>query len=405
MGSGIERVVADGMCTGCGLCAARFGAERVVMRMSPQGYLRPQVGAPLDAAERGEFARLCPGIAQQLAEPESGAAVDPLWGAIVSCHTGWSADDEIRQRGSSGGALSGLLTHLLDSGQADFVAHVVADPDNPFGNVLQLSRSRAEVLAGAGSRYSPSAPLGGLERLFATPGRFAFVGKPCDVAGLRAYLREVPERAERVVALLSFMCAGVPSELGSKELARRLGTEPERVVRFQYRGNGWPGMATAWTDDGARLEMDYATSWGSILNRHLQFRCKVCPDGIGEFADIVGADAWYGAAGYPDFQERAGRSLILARSQVGARLLAGAVGAGAVVLESCDVAEIALMQPYQEARKRQMLSRLAAFWLRRRWLPRYRGFRLWRVAGGLSLKTHARNFLGTWKRIPARSKS
>src|SRR3712207_7050821 len=38
-------------------------------------------------------------------------------------------------------------------------------------------------------------------------------------------------------------------------------------------------------------------------------RCKICPDGTGEFADIVCADAWYGKDGYPDFAEREGRSL------------------------------------------------------------------------------------------------
>ena len=50
--------------------------------------------------------------------------------------------------------------------------------------------------------------------------------------------------------------------------------------------------------------MSYAQSWGEILTKHVQFRCKVCPDGSGGFADVACADAWYGdERGYPSFEE------------------------------------------------------------------------------------------------------
>jgi len=396
----IEDVAGGGLCTGCGLCASEFGPQQVTMHMSPNGYLRPLVHQPLARGQQAAFERLCPGLLQELPPPQ--APVHPLWGAVQSCQTGWSTDAEVRYKGSSGGALSALLLHLLDSGQVAFVAHVAAAGADPFGNVLHISRNRADVLAGAGSRYGPSAPLAGLEQLFAMEGRFAFVGKPCDVAGLRHHLALHPERRQRVAAVLSFMCAGVPSERATHALVRQLGTAPEQVVRFQYRGDGWPGQATAWTQDGRQLSMDYATSWGTILNRQLQFRCKVCPDGIGEFADVVGADAWYGVDGYPDFEERAGRSLILARTPAGQALLDSAVGAGAVAAEPCALDDIERMQPYQAARKQQMVARLAAWGVRRGWLPRYRGFRLWQVARAVSLKQQLRTFAGTLKRIPGK---
>lgn len=51
--------------------------------------------------------------------------------------------------------------------------------------------------------------------------------------------------------------------------------------------------------------MSYNESWGNILGKYLQKRCKICPDGIGEFADIVCADAWHGdKSGYPNFEEK-----------------------------------------------------------------------------------------------------
>ena len=208
--------------------------------------------------------------------------------------------------------------------------------------------------------------------------------------------------AERVVAIISFMCAGIPSEKGSEKVIRAMGGNPRDVATFSYRGNGWPGMATATLRDGRRLEMDYATSWGTILNRHLQFRCKICPDGTGEFADIVCADAWHGKDGYPDFGEQTGRSLILARTTTGERLLQMAVQGGFLVRQPGAVQHIAGMQPYQLTRKQLLASRLLAIVLgRRSQYPRFQGLRLLSAAFGIGPVAHLRNLIGTYRRLPA----
>jgi len=369
------------------------------MQMAATGYLRPVVLSPLPRRQLIEFERTCPGRSLKL-EPEAGAEVHEIWGPLKRVSTGWATDPATRYQGSSGGVLSALLADLLESGEVDFVVHVEADSVHPLRNQLRISHTREDVLLGAGSRYGPSAPLRALDQLFDTGKRFAFVGKPCDAAGLRAHLREHPERAAQVVAVFAFMCAGVPSEHGSEAVLNRLGMQLDQVVRFSYRGNGWPGKATAIGVDGSKREMDYASSWGQVLNRHLQFRCKVCPDGTGEFADLVCADAWYGADGYPEFEERDGRSLILARTTPGLSVLRNAERRNSVQVEPCDASEIVRMQPYQVARKRLLVSRLMALVITGRGWPRYAGLRLLVNARRLGFKAHLRNLLGTLKRLP-----
>ena len=59
-------------------------------------------------------------------------------------------------------------------------------PDRPLETVAQISRTRAEVLAGAQSRYGPAAPLVHVHRLLDEGGRFAIVAKPCDISAVRA---------------------------------------------------------------------------------------------------------------------------------------------------------------------------------------------------------------------------
>ena len=150
--------------------------------------------------------------------------------------------------------------------------------------------------------------------------------------------------------------------------------------------------------DDKIFETDYSTSWGTVLNRHLQFRCKICPDGIGEFADVVGADAWYGKDGYPDFTEREGRSLILSRTNKGEALVRLAMESKIIIADGVLIEEIAKMQPYQKERKQMIFSRILALRLLGRLAPDYINFSLLKSALSAGFKENIHSFIGTVRR-------
>jgi coenzyme F420 hydrogenase subunit beta len=178
-----------------------------------------------------------------------------------------------------------------------------------------------------------------------------------------------------------------------------MGVEAEELSAFRYRGQGWPGSARALTVAGAAYEMSYADSWGAHLSKELQFRCKICPDAVGGVADIACADAWYGdEQGYPSFEEAEGQSLIVARSEVGVRLLDGAVAAGVLATQPLRAADIDRMQPSQARRKRLVLARTTALPLLLQPRPRMKGLRLWEAARRAGLRDSVSNFLGTIRR-------
>ena len=187
-GNVLNRVLKADLCSGCGLCAAIAGDERVTMAMSDGGYLRPTVNGALTAEENAAIEATCPGLSvTQTAEPA--ATVDPRWGPILYLGSGYATDAQWRHHASSGGVLSAVLRYLLEAGEVDAVVQVAGDDERPIDNVTLINRTTDGVLAAAGSRYAPSAPLAGLHDLLRQDGRYAFVGKPCDVAALRAYAR------------------------------------------------------------------------------------------------------------------------------------------------------------------------------------------------------------------------
>lgn len=392
----IESVVRNGLCTGCGLCEAIQPKGVIETVLDSEGYLRPAVRRPHDLGAVELFRDVCPGVRVEHAGGE--VAHHPLWGPLVAIRAGHATAPEIRRRGASGGVVSALAAHLLEAGEVAFVAQIAVSGDDPLRNDLQLSRSVHDVLRAAGSRYAPSAPLRTLRDLLERGERFAFVGKPCDVAALRRYARHDPRVDELIPYKLSFMCAGVPSILATHELLGSLGVDRATLTSFRYRGDGWPGMARAVTDDGRVFEMDYRRSWGDILGRRLQFRCKICPDGTGEFADVVCADAWYGKDGYPDFAEREGRSLVLSRTSTGEALVRAAVRAGALDVESVSVTDISSMQPYQAHRKTVVLARVWGARLARGRSPRFRNLGLVRASLRAGPLDWLRNAWGTFRR-------
>lgn len=393
----IQQVLDADLCLGCGACSFAV-PSKINMQMDSAGYLRPNISDRLSDAEETTALAVCPGINVEHA-PEL-APKDEMWGPIISSQAGWSTNPDLRFKASSGGGLSALAGYLLNRGLVDAVLHVGVSDTDPLLNEYRISQTAEEVSQNAGSRYAPAAPITGLSEALQKHQRLAFIGKPCDVVAMRKLASQDERVKNQVLYHLAFMCAGVPSIKGTHAVLTHLNTKVEQVVNFRYRGNGWPGLAMATRKDGTTQSMTYDDSWGKILNKHLQFRCKICFDGTGEFADLTCADAWYGnSGGYPSFEEAQGRSLILARTKIGQSLLDHALRDGEIETVALPIEDLPKIQPYQANRKKLALSRLLAVKIALRNTPKYSRGSMLRLARLASIKETLKSFGGTLKRL------
>jgi coenzyme F420 hydrogenase subunit beta len=368
-----------------------------MMDTAPPGYLRPTQKSPLSVTEEAAITAACPGLGQQV--DTAGRTDDPLWGPYVTMHTGHATDPALRYAGSSGGALSMMLVHLIKEGVVDAVIQTTASPHLAIGNMTVITTDATGITVAAGSRYAPSAPLADLQGQLATGKRFAFVGKPCDVAALRAMQTRDPKLAKQIPVLLSFFCAGIPSHTGGEAVLNALDTTLDETLAFRYRGNGWPGHATATHKDGTTRSMSYHDSWGKILTQHVQHRCKICADGTGMAADIVCADAWEcDADGYPVFTEKDGVSLIVGRTALGAQLIDAAHKIKRLELQDFDITTLAAIQPGQHSRRLALLARLIGRRLFGFPIPKYQGLHLAKMAKRNTLRSNFRNCAGMLRR-------
>lgn len=378
------------MCVGCGLCESLAGRDNLQMVMSGDGFLRPAAVGPGLAPElENGILDVCPGMRQRRGNDH--IAADPVWGVQRGVYIGEVADDRVSFEGASGGAITAITTQLIETGEVTSVLHVMADPERPMRSVACVSRSREDIRRAAGSRYGPVAPLTRLHEMLDRGEPFAIVGKPCDVAGVRN-LAKHDGRIDRLMkAAISFPCGGLPSHGASVRMASRYGFAEDEISLMRHRGHGCPGPTRIEALDGRAHEQDFDDTWFKEFGPDVQFRCKICPDSMGEQADIVCGDAW-------DVDgKRDSVNLVIARSRTGAKLVERIATAGVFKLKPLDNGALDRMQPHHRARKVAVAARILGLLTAGQMIPTFRNMGLLRSAirgwrGFLSnmFGTHAR---------------
>ena len=395
----VEDIVGWRLCVGCGACKSVSKEYPIELANIDDAGIRPYYTGKTPSVD-SQVLKICPGLMVGRYE-EDGVNVPWTddWGPILDVWEGYAADEQIRFSGSSGGAATALALYCTEKFGMSGVIHIGEDSRLSLQNRTYISTSREEIVKHTGSRYAPASPCDVAEEITAIDGKWAFIGKPCDIAGMRNRAVESKLLKERLGCLIGIFCAGTPSTKGTKELIRGMGVDPAEVKSFRYRGNGWPGK-TAIVDKSNNVlpvERTYKESWG-FLQKYRPFRCYLCPDGTSEAADISCGDPWYRKIG----EDENGMSLVIARTKRGQEVISGAISEGYLYLEKRSTEIIAKSQPNLIGKRGSIWGRMAAMRIFGLPVPEYQSVPLFRCWMRLSAKDKIKSFTGTIKRIVGR---
>jgi coenzyme F420 hydrogenase subunit beta len=184
--------------------------------------------------------------------------------------------------------MTGIATYLLEIGR---ISGVVATRTmyttwGPRSETF-IAGNADELLEAQGSKYCPTPALAVLKQVEESKGRFAYIGTPCQIAGLRMLQARRPILKDKIL----ITCGGFRDLRETDTLIRRAGIMPCDVITFRYRGGGQPGSMLIESRGGKRILLpypDYARRTGFIKHK----RCRLCVDATGELADISCGDAW-----------------------------------------------------------------------------------------------------------------
>lgn len=395
----VEEVVGSGMCTGCGLCAS-IAPDKISMGLNVDGNMRPLQSSPLSEAEQETFEASCPGIEVRGPGRPANTKVDVVIGPFRELHRSWSSDDAVRFKAAAGGTLTALGRYLLASGEVEAIVQVRSNPERPWLTDSVVSLTEEEVIAGAQSRYGPSAPLVNVHRLLDQGTRFVVIAKPCDISAIRALAKVDPRVNQQIPFLLTIFCGGVHNAHVPKAIMRHHGLDEDEVAVVRYRGEGWPGPMRVQAKDGRQFDMEYNDVWTKKKWKYaLQFRCKVCPDAVGESADISVPDGWVLKDGRPTYEEAPGTNAAVVRTPKGQDLVRRAVEAGYLDLDPLSLEEARQMHVSHMDRKLTAQAQLHSVRAAGEPATRATNYRLWSTLRSAGLRRLWSRCWGTWRRV------
>lgn len=391
----IDKIYDSNLCLGCGLCEAICGKKSVTMELNNKGFYYPKIHK-LKIEDDLIIKNICPAI--NVINKKKPKNKERIWGHTEAVYEGFSSDSEILKKSSSGGIISSIAIYLLDNNIVDGILHVGAEVDDYKTNRLKISKTREDVIKNSSSRYAPAIIFSDIIKILnKNKDIYCFIGKPCDIAGLNNLILKFPIYKNRIKFKISIVCAGISSYKGTAELINEF--KPSYPVRnIKYRGNGWPGYFTFIDNNDKTYSKSYNDSWGKVLNKHLNFRCKICPEGIGILADIVVGDSWETKDGYPIFDERTGKSLIMTRTKLGNELISNVANHNYISINNIDINKLKIIQPFQYERRIYAGSRIIAFYIVKRIKVNFKNLRVFNNLLLGSPKALFLNFMGTFKR-------
>ena len=355
----LSDITENGLCIGCGICQSIAGNENISISMTEKGRLEPKENKPLNNEIFDKIKKTCPGVIVEGLPKEAidnKSKYDLVWGYYLSLFYAWSTDKDIRFKSSTGGLLNGLSLYLLETNKVKFILHTGTDPKKPMRSVSRYSYNKQELLnSGSCSRYGPSSPLDKFNEALNKNEPFAFVGKPCDISAIRQ-LSKIDRRVNELCKyLLTLVCGGFGEFTKSQDFIDSFNVKEEELSIFRYRGYGNPGKMYIKTNSGEEHDKEYNSFWGEESTWRVPFRCKICPDAIGDSSDLAALDTWPGGS---PVGEDEGFNAAIIRTKKGYDLVHDARDAGYIKIGNhLKIEDINDFQPHQVSKKKAVYAR------------------------------------------------
>jgi coenzyme F420 hydrogenase subunit beta len=341
-----SEVVTSGLCTGCAGCVIACPHDVLGYR-DDSGIYKPfhlEEGYAPDNCSHGEkgctsCTRACPRF--RTWEPEidefmfgRARTEEEPSGQYKDIVLARAADPILHEVGQDGGLVSALLVYALEHDIIDAALVSYLEGDGTTWKAIPgVARTREDVIASAGSRYTYSANTlamdEALERGFS---KLALVGMSCQSSVPPVmWSRKIGKIGKPIVFNIGLLCSKTFDDAIFEELFdAKYGLKKQDMVKMNIKG-----VFQIWMQDGAYHEIN-------LKECHAWTRegCTHCPDFAAEHADIstggIGKDNDW--------------TLTIVRTELGREIMQRMVADGSVIARPADEdpAAIALMRKLAE---------------------------------------------------------
>ena len=301
-------------CCGCSACVQRCPKQCIMMAEDNEGFLYPQVDTS-KCVDCHLCEKVCPVINQDEART-------PL-----KVYAAKNSDDDIRLKSSSGGIFTLLAEQTIKGGGVVFGACWDKDwnvKHDYIDNISDLQRFRSSkyLQSVIGDNYLKA------EQFLKTGRKVMFTGTPCQIAGLKHFLRKEYDN----LLAVEIICHSVPSPgVWQQYLTTRLHTlkwnkSDIRNISFRDKKTGWKTYSfVIENNDGnsfSELSNKNAFMRGFLADLYTRPSCHACPaKQLRSGSDLTLGDFWGIESLMREIDDDKGVSAIIVNSDKGKQVL------------------------------------------------------------------------------------
>lgn len=311
-------------CTGCFACVDICPQHCISVEVNEEGFEYPSIDYE-KCVNCGLCRKKCP-VANKIKDNN----IKPVTMAAIH------KDTDVRMQSSSGGVFSAIAKHIIEQNGVVYGAGY----DKEFNVVHKCCTTIEDLAELRGSKYVQSNIQGiysAIKEQLEKGQLVLFVGTPCQIGGVRAYLGKDYERLYTV----DFVCHGVPSPLVWKKYVEYR----ERKAKSKVKKISFRNKETGWKHYSLIFEFENGEKYSQVLTKDLYMRgylshiflrpsCSECSfKQLQRQSDITLADFWGIEKVLPEWNDDKGVSLAMVHSQKGHELLEG-------IKEQLDIKDI-----------------------------------------------------------------
>lgn len=303
-------------CTGCAACGSVCPKGAIAMTADADSFLNPVID-PKRCVECGLCEKVCP-VVSPVAAPQR----------QPQAYAAYSVDEAMRLQSSSGGVFTELARQILGQGGAVYGA--AYDARFAVRHICVLAEEDLAKLRGAKYAQSDLREIFPEVKVSLDAGQpVLFSGTPCQVAGLKAYLRK--DYANLVT--VDFVCHSVPSPVAWQEYVKYRaqqdsGGQLPSAINLRGKETGWSryrysnrfeyadGRAHS-AGSGESLYMKLFV--GGYISRSSCDNCQF--KGYSRVSDVTLGDFWGIWDIAPEMDDNKGTSVVLVQSEKGVALM------------------------------------------------------------------------------------
>ena len=301
----MKKIIEKKQCTGCSACMNICPKKAITMKRDNEGFLHPEINQN-KCINCGICKKTCPVLNTKTNH------------SLNKCYVAYNKDSKVKENSSSGGIFDSIARLVLKN--KGLVIGAAFNKDNKLNHIIIEKEKDLDKVKG--SKYLQS----DLNNIFTIIKEridkkiILFVGTPCQVAGLKSYLKKDYEN----LICIDLFCHGVPSpKLFDKYVKELEEKHNDKLLNYNFRdkSTGWDNYsnkATFKNKECKQLQKDNDYMKLFLSDIALRESCYDCNFKLGnKYSDITLGDFWGVQNHYPDMYNKEGVSAIIINTKKG----------------------------------------------------------------------------------------